>query len=324
MAIVIKRTWLSRGPTGHKVRKVAWGYTLQNNGKQERRFDAAWSREDAEEALAARILERDAPRKKSVWKTFGEMADEYLAQKRALGKRSIRNDETAIAAFLAEFGQARPLTEIREAEVARYAERRLTEKSQRLKRLVRPATVNRQLAILRALLRLAKKRRYITEVPEFDMAKKPEGRLRFLSEDEAARLLAACEEAASDRRMIAQRSPYLFAIATIALNTGMRRGEILGLTWECVDFARGVILLQRTKSGRRREVPMNRAVDRVLADLREKQARASDDGTPRGPVFRRTTGARGEVLGKPSRVPVRRRRCQTFAFTTSAIRSLPG
>ena len=59
---------------------------------------------------------------------------------------------------------------------------------------------------------------------------------------------------------------------------------------ERVDFARGVILLERTKSGRRREVPMNRAVDRVLADLREKQARASDDGVPRGPVFRRTDG----------------------------------
>ncbi len=291
MASVVKRTWCSRAPTGHKVRRFAWGYTLQVNGKQERRFNVVWSREDAQEALAARILERDGPLKKSVAKTLGEMVDEYLAQKRALGKRSIRNDEMATAAFLVEFGRNRSLTEIQEAEIARYAERRLTETSQRLKRSVRPATVNRQLAILRGLLRLAKKRRYLTEVPEFDMAKEPEGRLRFLSEDEATRLLAACEEASSDRRMISQRSPYLFAIVTIALNTGMRKGEILGLAWECVDFARGVILLERTKSGRRREVPMNRAVDRVLADLREKQARASDDGVPRGPVFRRTDGS---------------------------------
>jgi integrase len=40
----------------------------------------------------------------------------------------------------------------------------------------------------------------------------------------------------------------------------MRRGEILGLAWERVDFARSVLLLERTKSGRRREVPMSRAV----------------------------------------------------------------
>jgi hypothetical protein len=33
MATVQKRTWLSRGPAGHKVRKVAWGYTLQVDGK---------------------------------------------------------------------------------------------------------------------------------------------------------------------------------------------------------------------------------------------------------------------------------------------------
>jgi len=43
-------------------------------------------------------------------------------------------------------------------------------------------------------------------------------------------------------------------------NTGMRKGEISGLTWDRVDFARGGLLLERTKSGRRREVPMNRAV----------------------------------------------------------------
>jgi hypothetical protein len=43
MATVQKRTWLSRDPTGHKVRKVAWGYTLQAHGKQERCFRAGWT-----------------------------------------------------------------------------------------------------------------------------------------------------------------------------------------------------------------------------------------------------------------------------------------
>jgi hypothetical protein len=54
MATVQKRTWLSRGPTGHKVRKVAYAYTLQVNGKQERRVRAEWTREAAQEALAKR------------------------------------------------------------------------------------------------------------------------------------------------------------------------------------------------------------------------------------------------------------------------------
>jgi integrase len=54
-------------------------------------------------------------------------------------------------------------------------------------------------------------------------------------------------------------------IVTIALETGMRYGEILGLVWERVDLSRGVIRLELTKSGRRREVPMRQVVYDVLA-----------------------------------------------------------
>ena len=98
------------------------------------------------------------------------------------------------------------------------------------------------------------------------MEREPEGRLRFLSEAEEARLLTECRRAGAHPR-VSCRSPQLHAIVTVALNTGMRRGEIFGLRWDRVDFARGVILLERTKSGRRREVPMNRAVYDVLAPL---------------------------------------------------------
>lgn len=51
----------------------------------------------------------------------------------------------------------------------------------------------------------------------------------------------------------------------VALNAWMRRGEVLGLTWGRIDFARGALLLERTKSGRRRGVPMNDAVYAVLS-----------------------------------------------------------
>jgi hypothetical protein len=58
MAALIKRTWCRRGPAGHKVKHVAHGYTLQVHGKQERKTDSAWSKEAAQAALAARMLER--------------------------------------------------------------------------------------------------------------------------------------------------------------------------------------------------------------------------------------------------------------------------
>jgi integrase len=54
-------------------------------------------------------------------------------------------------------------------------------------------------------------------------------------------------------------------LVEFALFTGMRRGEVLGLTWERVDRARGVVLLDLTKNSRRREVPLNSRADAVLA-----------------------------------------------------------
>ena len=91
--------------------------------------------------------------------------------------------------------------------------------------------------------------------------------LRFLSEEEISRLMTACQCSAP---------PELAAVVTVALNTGMRKGEVLGLTRDRVDFSRGVLLLERTKSGRRREVPMNDAVDVVLSGR---------PGTRQGKVF---------------------------------------
>jgi hypothetical protein len=56
----------------------------------------------------------------------------------------------------------------------------------------------------------------------------------------------------------------------LALNTGLRLGELLGLTWERVDLSRGVIRLELTKNGRRREIPMNNATYGTLVGLGPK------------------------------------------------------
>lgn len=53
----------------------------------------------------------------------------------------------------------------------------------------------------------------------------------------------------------------------MALETGLRKAELLGLTWDRIDMTRGVLQLEITKSGRRREVPMRQAVYDTLATL---------------------------------------------------------
>jgi integrase len=61
---------------------------------------------------------------------------------------------------------------------------------------------------------------------------------------------------------------HLRPILILALNTGMRRGEILTLRWSQVDFARGLIHLVRTKSGKNRLVPINTVVREELLKIR--------------------------------------------------------
>ena len=59
------------------------------------------------------------------------------------------------------------------------------------------------------------------------------------------------------------------AIVTVGLETGLRRGELLGLTWDRVDLSRGVLRLEITKSGKRREVPIRQPVYDILAAMPE-------------------------------------------------------
>lgn len=91
--------------------------------------------------------------------------------------------------------------------------------------------------------------------------KEPRGRVRFLSRDERERLLEACR---------ASRNKHLYPIVLLALITGMRRGEILGLTWDRVDFARNVVLIEDTKNNDRRAVPI---VGPARQILQEQEAR---------------------------------------------------
>jgi integrase len=66
----------------------------------------------------------------------------------------------------------------------------------------------------------------------------PDGRLRYLSgKGEAERLLQACED-------------WFRPIVVTALHTGMRKGELLGLTWDVVDITHGILRLRQTKNGK--------------------------------------------------------------------------
>jgi integrase len=186
------------------------------------------------------------------------MVEKFLAEKHAEKKRSIKDDEERSVPLLSFFGSDTSVSAITTRRVAEYRVARLATKSRRGS-LLAPATVNRECALLRSILRMAVAWDELGKLPVFKMAKE-EGKQRYLRPEEIARLLDACAES---------RNKRLLAIVTVGLHTGLRKGELLGLTWEQVDFARSCIVLgRRTKSGKGRDVPINQAVYGALAPLR--------------------------------------------------------
>ena len=134
----------------------------------------------------------------------------------------------------------------------------------RLGEKVGPATINREMATLKHALSKAVEWKLLRKTAREELTairkyQEPDGRLRYLSgEAEADRLLQACE-------------PWLKPIVLTAIHTGMRKGELLGLTWDCVDMTHGFIRLKQTKNGKARALPLNETLWGLFSQLRTRQ-----------------------------------------------------
>lgn len=140
------------------------------------------------------------------------------------------------------------LSEIKPQDVEAY-------KAERIK-TVQPATVNRDLACLRHMFNKAIQWGYLSSSPMkgIKLLKEPPGRLRFLSKEEVFRLLEILPEGTR-------------IIVTFALNTGMRKSEILNLAWKDTDLKNRLVIVEKTKTNERRIIPMNDIVSNLLLKL---------------------------------------------------------
>lgn len=123
------------------------------------------------------------------------------------------------------------------------------------------ATVNRYHAALSAVFSWAIKKRRAPRAWEnpcrrVERAPEAPGIVRFLADDELERLLASAK---------ASSWPRLYLLVLMAITTGARRGELLGLTWADVDLERAIAHVRRTKNGQARALPL---VPAVLEELR--------------------------------------------------------
>lgn len=184
--------------------------------------------------------------------TLGEIMTRYRDEISPT-KRSAKTEIIRINALLRRPICHRTLTLLSSSDVATYRDERL--------KTVAPATVIRELNTISHALEIAQREWgvYLARNPVKLVRRPtaPRGRTRRLEGDEEQRLLAAADQG---------RNPFMKPLIILALETGMRRGELIDLRWEHVDLNRRVAHLPLTKNGSSREVPLsNRATEALLS-----------------------------------------------------------
>jgi len=186
---------------------------------------------------------------------FQEFLKEYIAHIEARKtEASTRRDECSIARLKTVFGSFR-LKDITTGMVQKYVDDRMHEMT-RYRRLPRPATINRELMCLSAIFREAVKRDYVDRNPVRGVKQMAEQNqmLRYLSDEEEAALLKVCNTG-------------LRPVVICALHTGMRREEILSMTWESVDLDERLVCVRFSKSKKKRFIPINEELLELLKSL---------------------------------------------------------
>jgi integrase len=195
------------------------------------------------------------------------MTERYIAERAALkAVKSRLRDHASLGHLLPVLGD-RVLAHITPKVMAHY-------KAQRRMEQAAPATINKELQLVRHAFNLAMREwEWCRENPmhRVSMEQVRNEVDRWLTPEEEDRLLAAS-------------TLWLREIMVFAMNIGMRQGEILNLQWQDVDFSRGTLIVMQSKNGTRRTLPLNTKVYELLS------AKEAASGLSRGPVFKTPLG----------------------------------
>ena len=252
----IERRKTKDGAITYRVKIRLRGHPLETT-TFERKTDAKRWAQQTEAAIREGRHFKGTEAKKH---TLGEVVDRYLRDVLPAKPRSEKDQKRQLKWWKEQLGDFL-LADVTPALIAEYRDKlakgvtpRGTQRS--------PSTVNRYLAALSHALSIAVKEwGWLDDNPirKVRKPKEPRGRVRFLSDDERTRLLAACKE---------HNNPALYAIVVLALSTGARQGEILNLTWKDVSVSRGMIVLQETKNDERRAIPLQGHALEIVKKMR--------------------------------------------------------
>lgn len=243
MANIEKRT-SKEGKISYRVKVRLKGFPTQQ-ATFERLTDARrWAQQTESAIREGRHFKTTEAKRR----TLGELIERYIKEVLPTKPKNSKNTLLHLHWWKEELGQY-CLADISPAIIAEKRDKLASGITKRNTKRS-PSTVVRYMAALsHAFTTAVKEWGWIDDSPmrRVTKPKEPRGRVRFLSDEERVRLLEECKK--SD-------SQYLYTAVVLALSTGGRRMEILGLSWKDIDLNRGIITLHETKNGERRALSL--------------------------------------------------------------------
>lgn len=234
-----------------------WADWTDQNGKRYRRSSGTDNRKLAE-ALASKwvqdnFLDEHFGKKPEL--PFSDALLRYAkAQKRDYARHFMTKTRYRLRYFSARFDGWK-VSDFTFGTVQAFVDERLE--------TVSTGSVIRDLALIKAIINKARREELTDFVPNFPRLKTPKPRNRWLTVQEEARLVAAA-------------APHLKSLIRFAVDTGGRRGELLGLDWRYVHLDQKRVTFPDTKNGEDRSVRLCKRAEQTLRDLGPKE---------NGPVF---------------------------------------
>jgi len=213
----------------YKAEAEAWARNVESDMDKGIFVDRSLSERETFKDVIDRYLKNETPKHK------GAQAEELRLEK-------FKRDEHK----LCEYAMANLRTE----HFEEYRDKRL--------KTVKPGTIKRELNLLHSVIEHSRRRLALLENPISDV-KRPQvrdERITRFQQGEEKRLMTALDEC---------RNEFIKPAVIVALETAMRRGELLFLKWDDVDFTAKAAQLHDTKNGEHRDVPLTKV---AIAELK--------------------------------------------------------
>ena len=230
-----------------KIRKK--GYPVMSNTFDTKREAEAWAAITESEMTRGVFVDRS----KAESTTFEDVINRYIKEDAPKHKGG-DSEIIRLKAFLRDEAKicARAMATLLTEDFEEFRDKRAQK--------VQPATVKRDLGLLHSVIEHNRRRLNLRENPISDVRRPTVNNARDVrfQGNEEERLFTAIEDI---------RNPWLRPLVIFALETAMRRGELLSLRWENVNLEKRTALLPDTKNGTSREVPLSSRALEVLRTI---------------------------------------------------------